>query len=203
MKGIFTRLKNYFFAGLLVVVPIAITIGALKAILTFLDDFLRPLLEPVLGFWPIGFGLIIMVVTILLIGLLTGNIVVKRFVGIGEKILLKIPVAKIIYSAVKQLLETFSATEKQYFQKVVALEYPSSGIWSIGFVNGHIQLPGDDEKKLNILVMTALNPTQGFFIMVPEKSTVPLNITVEEGMKWVISGGIIKPKGLERKPTTK
>lgn len=199
MKGILTKIKNYFLAGLLVVVPIAITIGALKAILTFMDDFLRPALEPFLGFWPIGFGLIIMVIIIILSGFLTGNMIVKRFVILGEKVLLKIPVAKIIYSSVKQLLETFSSTEKQYFQSVVAVEYPSPGIWSIGFVNGNIQLPGDNEKKLNILVMTALTPTQGFFIMVPERMTIPLNITVEEGMKWVISGGIIKPRGLEQK----
>jgi len=194
MRNLFTYLKKYLFAGIIVVVPLAITIIVLNAIFVSLDDFVRPFLEPKLGFWTVGMGLIITIVFILLIGLLTNNIVVKRFVNFGEQILFKIPIAKLIYSAVKQLLETFSANEKQYFQSVVAVEYPGPGIWSIGFVNGEIQLPGEIEKKINLLVLASINPTSGFFIMVPESKTIPLDISVEEGMKWVISGGIIKPK---------
>ncbi len=139
-------------------------------------------------------GLLITALIVLFIGLLTNNIIVKRLVGFGENILLKIPVAKLIYSAVKQLLETFSASEKQYFQRVVAVEYPSKDLWSIGFVNGASVLPGDIEKKINILILTSINPASGFFIMASESKTIPLDISVEEGMKWVISGGIIKPE---------
>ena len=197
MKKVFSHLKNYLFAGIVVVVPLAITFIVLKNLFLYLDEFTRPYLEPWLGFWPIGMGLLITVFLIMFVGLLTNNIVVKRFVGFGEKILLKIPIAKLIYSAVKQLLETFSASEKQYFQKVVAVEYPGKDIWSIGFVNGDILLPGEMEKKINILILTSINPASGFFIMVPESKTIPLDISVEEGMKWVISGGIIKPEGLK------
>ena len=197
MKKVFSHLKNYLFAGIVVVVPLAITFIVLKNLFLYLDEFTRPYLEPWLGFWPIGMGLLITVFLIMFIGLLTNNIVVKRFVGFGEKILLKIPIAKLIYSAVKQLLETFSASEKQYFQKVLAVEYPGKDIWSIGFVNGDILLPGEMEKKINILILTSINPASGFFIMVPESKTIPLDISVEEGMKWVISGGIIKPEGLK------
>lgn len=197
MKNRLAQLKNYLLAGIVVVVPLAITIIVLKSLFIFLDDIVRPLLEPQLGFWPVGLGLVITLFVILLVGLLTNNIIVKRFVNFGEKILLKIPIAKLIYSAVKQLLETFSANEKQYFQGVVAVEYPGPGIWSIGFVNGEINLPGDNEKKLNLLVLASINPTSGFFIMVPKSKTIPLEINVEEAMKWVISGGIIKPKGLK------
>ena len=198
MKKFLSHLKNYLLAGIVVVVPLAITIIVLKNIFIYLDEFARPYLEPALGFWPVGMGLIITLFTILLIGLLTNNIVVKRFVGFGEKILLKIPIAKLIYSAVKQLLETFSSTEKQYFQKVVAVEYPSNDIWSVGFVNGEVMLPGESEKKINILILSSINPASGFFIMVPERKTITLNISVEERMKWVISGGIIKPKVLKK-----
>lgn len=197
MKKVLSHLKNYLFAGIVVVIPLAITFIVLKNLFLYLDEFTRPYLEPWLGFWPIGMGLLITVFLIMLIGLLTNNIVVKRFVGFGEKILLKIPIAKLIYSAVKQLLETFSASEKQYFQKVVAVEYPGKDIWSIGFVNGDILLPGEMEKKINILILTSINPASGFFIMVPESKTILLDISVEEGMKWVISGGIIKPEGLK------
>ena len=193
MKKLLSHLKNYLLAGIVVVVPLAITIIVLKTLFLYLDEIARPYLEPWLGFWPVGMGLLITVLIILLIGLLTNNIVVKRMVGFGETILLKIPVAKLIYSAVKQLMETFSASDKQYFQRVVAVEYPSKDIWSIGFVNGETILPGGIDKKLNILILTSINPASGFFIMVPESKTIPLDITVEEGMKWVISGGIIKP----------
>ena len=193
MKKLLSHLKNYLLAGIVVVVPLAITIIVLKTLFLYLDEIARPYLEPWLGFWPVGMGLLITVLIILLIGLLTNNIVVKRMVGFGETILLKIPVAKLIYSAVKQLMETFSASDKQYFQRVVAVEYPSKDIWSIGFVNGETILPGGIDKKLNILILTSINPASGFFIMVPEQKTILLDISVEEGMKWVISGGIIKP----------
>jgi len=202
MKNLATHLKNYLFAGIVVVVPLAITILVLKSIFISLDEFVRPFLEPYIGFWTVGMGLVVTFVFILVIGVLTSNIIVKRAVNFSEKILFKIPVAKLIYSAVKQLLETFSASEKQYFQSVVAVEYPGPGIWSVGFVNGDVKLPGDQERKLNVLVLASINPTSGFFIMVPESKIVPLNIKVEDGMKWVISGGIIKPRNLRTKDAT-
>lgn len=196
MKTIFSKIKNYLISGLLVVVPLVITIIVLKYLFTALDEIFRPYIEPYFGFWPHGFGILITLVFIFLVGILASSIILKRVVNFGEKIVLKIPVAKIIYSASKQLLETVSQTEKQSFQRVVLVEYPSANIWSIGFVNGEIQLPDDPEKKLNILVLASINPTSGFFIIVPESKTRPLEISVEEGMKWVITGGIIKPKGL-------
>jgi uncharacterized membrane protein len=202
MKNLATHLKNYLFAGIVVVVPLAITILVLKSIFISLDEFVRPFFEPYIGFWTVGMGLVVTFVFILIIGVLTSNIIVKRAVNFSEKILFKIPVAKLIYSAVKQLLETFSASEKQYFQSVVAVEYPGPGIWSVGFVNGDVKLPGDQERKLNVLVLASINPTSGFFIMVPESKTIPLNIKVEDGMKWVISGGIIKPRNLRTKDAT-
>lgn len=198
MKKLLTHIKNYLLAGVVVVVPLAITIIVLKGIFFYLDDFIRPYLEPWLGFWAVGMGLLITILIIFVIGLLTNNIVAKRMVGYGEKILLKIPIAKLIYSAVKQLLETFSASDKQYFQRVVVVEYPSKDIWSIGFVHGEIVLPGETEKKINILILTSINPASGYFIMTPESKTIPLDISVEEGLKWVISGGIIKPEGLKK-----
>jgi uncharacterized membrane protein len=196
MRKFISKLKGYLISGILVVVPLVITFFVLKSILISLDNIIRPYLEPQLGFWPIGMGILITLVVISLIGLLTKNIVIRKLLILGEQVLYKIPVAKIIYSAVKQILETFSKSEKQSFQRVVLVEYPCSNIWSIGFVNGETYLPGDTVKKLNILVLAAINPTSGFFIMAPENKTIALDISVEEAMKWVISGGIIKPQRL-------
>ncbi len=197
MREFISKLKGYLISGILVIVPLVITFFVLKSILISLDNIIRPYLEPQLGFWPIGMGVLIMLVVISLIGLLTKNIVIRKFLILGEQVLYKIPVAKIIYSAVKQILETFSKSEKQSFQRVVLVEYPCSNIWSIGFVNGETCLPGDTVKKLNILVLAAINPTSGFFIMAPENKTIALDISVEEAMKWVISGGILKPQKLK------
>jgi uncharacterized membrane protein len=196
MKKFISKLKGYLISGILVVVPLVITFFVLKSIVLSLDNIIRPYLEPQLGFWPIGMGILIMLVVISLIGLLTKNIVIRKFLILGEQVLYKIPVAKIIYSAVKQILETFSKSEKQSFKRVVLVEYPCADIWSIGFVNGETYLPGDTVKKLNILILAAINPASGFFIMAPENKTIALDISVEEAMKWVISGGIIKPQGL-------
>ncbi|MGD9899213.1 MAG: DUF502 domain-containing protein [Calditrichaceae bacterium] len=185
--------KGYLISGVLIVVPLVITFIVIKAIFISLDNLIRPVLEPFLGFWPIGIGLVITIILIWFIGLLTSNILIGRLLIWGEKLMYKIPIAKVVYSASKQLMETFSKKEKQSFQRVVFVEYPGEGIWSVGFVNGEIMFPGESVKKLNVLVLAAINPTSGFFIMVPENKTIPLNISVEEGMKWVVSGGIIKP----------
>jgi len=197
MKTILSNLKSALISGLLVVIPLVITILVLKSIITSVDNIFRPFLEPELGFWPHGLGILITFLIILLAGLLVSNIIIKRVVQFGENLLYKIPIAKVIYSAVKQLLETVSKTEKQSFQRVVLVEYPSSDIWSVGFVNGEMYFKNEAEKKLKILVLASINPTSGFFIIVPESKTIPINISVEDGMKWVITGGLIKPDGLQ------
>lgn len=192
------KFRNHFFAGLLVLVPLVITILVLRSVFLYLDNFLRPLLEPRLGFWPTGLGLIIMVLLIWLVGLLAGNMLISRAIHLGEKIMFRIPVAKLIYSAIKQLMETLSPEKKQSFQRVVLVEYPGKDLWSVGFVNGEIKLPGEAVKRLNVLIVAAINPASGFLVIVPEDKTIPLSISVEEGLKWVVSGGIIKPELLHQ-----
>ena len=193
MKDFKLNFKRHFFSGLLVVVPVAITFWILEAIFLALDNILRPILEPQLGYWPLGLGIVFAFAFVWLIGLMASNFFVSRFLKMGESFVYKIPIAKVVYSAVKQILETFARNEKQSFKRVVLVEYPSPGIWSVGFVNGEASIPGHDEKKLNILIFASLNPSSGYFILVPESKTIPLNISVEDGLKWTVSGGIVKP----------
>lgn len=193
MRDFKLNFRRHFFSGLLVVVPVAITFWILQAIFLSLDNILRPILEPRIGYWPLGLGIVFVIVFIWLTGLLASNFFISRFLKIGESLVYKIPIAKVVYSAVKQILETFARNEKQSFKRVVLVEYPSAGIWSVGFVNGETQLPGMEEKKLNILIFASLNPSSGYFILVPESKTIPLNISVEDGLKWTVSGGIVKP----------
>jgi uncharacterized membrane protein len=192
-QSIKRRSKNYFLSGILVVVPIVITIFVVKAIFTFLDELLLPYLMPQLGYWVPGIGIIITFIGIYLIGILVTNFIGRRFISLGEKIVLNIPVAKTIYGSVKQIMETFSFKPEDSGKKVVMVEYPKENVWSIGLVNGEINHPESNEKLYNILIIAAINPTSGFFILVPQNKVVRLKISVEEAMKWVVSGGIVTP----------
>ncbi|TFH00902.1 MAG: DUF502 domain-containing protein [Calditrichales bacterium] len=188
------RSKNYFLSGILLIVPIVITIIVLKSIFTFLDELLLPYLRPQLGYWVPGIGIIITLAGVYLVGILVTNFIGKKFVSLGEKFLLNIPIAKSIYGSVKQILETFSFKSEESGKKVVMVEYPRKGIWSIGLINGEIIQPENKEPLYNILILAAINPASGFFILVPKTQVTHLNITVEEAMKWIVSGGIVTPQ---------
>lgn len=187
------RSKNYFLSGILVVIPIVITIFVVKAIFTFLDELLLPYLMPRLGYWVPGIGIIITFTGIYLVGILVTNFIGRKFISLGERIVLKIPVAKTVYGSVKQIMETFSFKSEESGKKVVMVEYPKENVWSIGLVNGEINHPASNEKLYNILIIAAINPTSGYFILVPQNKVVHLNISVEEAMKWIVSGGIVMP----------
>ncbi len=188
------RSKNYFLSGILVVIPVVITILVLKSIFTFLDELLLPYLMPQLGYWVPGIGIIITLAGIYIIGILVTNFIGRKFVYLGEKIVLNIPVAKSIYGSVKQIMETFSFKTEESGKKVVMVEYPKENIWSIGLVNGEITHPGNNQRLFSILILASINPTSGFFILVPQDKVVHLNISVEEAMKWIVSGGIVTPE---------
>ena len=177
----------------MVIIPIVITIFVVKAIFTFLDELLLPYLMPQLGYWVPGIGIIITFTGIYLVGILVTNFIGRKFVSLGERIVLNIPVAKTIYGSVKQIMETFSFKSEESGKKVVMVEYPKENVWSIGLVNGEINHPASNEKLYNILIIAAINPTSGYFILVPQNKVVYLNISVEEAMKWIVSGGIVMP----------
>ena len=192
--------RKSIFSGLLLIVPLVITVLVIKAIFTFLDSLLLPYLQPYIGYWITipGVGIIITFAAIYMIGLLVSNFIGKKFVQKGELFLLKIPIAKSIYGSVKQIIETFTyKEEKQSKKKVVMVEYPKKNVWSIGLVNGEIHHPSSHEKLYNILILASINPTSGFFILVPQIKTVLLDISVEDAMKWIVSGGIVTPQQLK------
>ena len=197
-----TKLKRYFLSGIFIVVPVVITFWVLKALFIFFDELIKPFLEPQIGFWVSGLGIIITFSLILLTGIAARNIVFRNTLFLGEKILYKLPIVKVVYSSVKQIMQTFSGGDHP-FQRVVLLEYPKEDVWSVGFVNGETVIPGDPVKKLNVLVLAAINPTSGFFVMIEEDKTIPLDIKVEDGIKWVVSGGIVTPEAIEKTKNVK
>jgi uncharacterized membrane protein len=198
----FSNLRKYVIAGLLVWVPLGITILVIKLLIDLLDRtmiLLPPPLRPetLLGFSIPGLGILISAIVILGTGFLIIRYAGQRFVHWTEKVVGRIPLVRSIYSATKQVTETILTSDKNAFREVYLLEYPRKGIWSIGFQTGegieqareHIR----DNDLLTLFVPTTPNPTSGFIMMVPKKDAKKLDIDVESALKLIVSLGVVTP----------
>lgn len=186
------RLKRYFFSGLLVVVPIALTVYILKLIIEFTDR-LYPIVKHYLPFYVPGFGIIITFLIVMLVGVVTTNIVGRRAVALGERIIAGIPLVKDIYNSIKQIAVAIFSSEHKSFRRVVLIEYPRRGIYTMVFVTGRAKdelCQKTGKNLLNVFVPTTPNPTSGFYLMVPEEEVTDLSISVEEAFRLIISGGM-------------
>ena len=206
--GLFARLKAYFFAGILVTAPIAITAVVAIWFINLVDAQIVPLIperwnpdtylrEHVgLNIGLPGLGLLVLVATITLIGAFAAGLVGRIVVSAGDSILARMPVIRTVYGASKQILETVLRNQSNAFRQAVVIEYPRRGLWTVGFITGEtegeIQTLTDD-KVYNVFVPTTPNPTSGFLLFVPERDILILTMTVEEAVKLVISGGIVAP----------
>lgn len=209
------RLTNYFMAGLLLVVPVAITFFAIRFIVLSMDKMLvNPLMTKYLASLPFditasdlppGTGLILTIVTIIIIGFLGTNFLGKKLIHVGEWIVEKIPVIRSIYHASKTFLETIIKQDGENFNRVVLVEYPRKGIYSIGFVTGktkeelHEVIPVD---TVNVFIPTTPNPTSGFYLAIPETDVRPLSMDVEDAFKVIMTGGIVVPEFDRSKATS-
>ena len=199
-------LKNDLIAGLLVVIPLATTIWLATTVSRFVLAFLtsipkqfnpfitlNPLLQDLIN---LGLGLTVPLLGILLIGLMARNIVGRWLLEFGEGTLQRIPLAGSVYKTLKQLLETFLRDNSTRFRRVVLVEYPREGLFSVGFVTGVVgpSLQADlQEPLLSVFIPTAPNPTTGWYTLVPESSVRELDISVEDAFRTIISAGIVNP----------
>ncbi len=199
LKRIKHHIRTYFLTGLLVVIPVGLTFNILQIAISWADSklaLLPPSIHPntYLPFPVPGLGLMITLIGIRFIGVVTTNVIGRWFVGLGEKIVNKIPFFRSIYLLAKQVLETIFNQDKESFKKVIMVEYPRRGLYSIGFVtgiaSGEIQAKTSG-KVLNIFIPTSPNPTSGYLIMIPEEDTVTLDIDVETAFKLILSGGMV------------
>lgn len=202
LKCLGRRFKAYFFTGILVTAPVTITFYLAYRLIIFIDRSINNLLPPefqlnqYLPYEIPGWGLLVLIVGLILIGMVTTGWFGKFFVNLGEKIVAKMPFISGVYSLLKQVFETFFSNKKQSFNQVVLLEYPRKGLWVIGFVSA--PTTGEVAQALqtymlNVFVPTTPNPTSGFLLFVPEKDVIKLDMSVEEGLKFVISCGIVTP----------
>lgn len=199
-------LKKYIIAGLLVWLPFAATVVIVKLLIDLLDKtvlLLPPEWHPValLGFSIPGFGIILALSILLLTGMLAANLFGRRFVEIWERILNKIPLVRSIYSSIKQISNTIFDPSGKSFRKVVMLQYPRKGVWSIGFLtNDNVgdEMSAVDDRLVAVFIPTTPNPTSGFIVMVRNDEITELDMSVEEGFKFIISIGVIIPDGTAR-----
>lgn len=191
-------------AGILILIPVAVTVFILVQIFRFMDGIFAPVVSRVLGRAlgaeaPVhipGLGLLLTLLLILLIGWLSTNVAGRRLLRSGERVLLRLPVAKSIYGATKGILEALSKDQAEAFKRVVLVEYPKKDLFAIGFVTGGARWGRIDERLgdlLLVFVPTTPNPTSGFLLLVPRGEAIDLPITVEEGVRMVVSGGILVP----------
>lgn len=212
ISRIFSSMKAYLFTGILVTAPVTITFYMAYKLILFIDNSVGALIAPEIKlsqYFPFnipGIGLVLLLVGLIVIGMFTTGYLGRFFVGLGEFIVSKMPFISSVYSLLKQVFETFFSDKKQSFNQVVLLEYPRKGVWVIGFVSAKTQ--GEAAQKLednmlNVFVPTTPNPTSGFLLFVPEKDVVKMDMTVEDGLKFVISCGIVTPEMAKNKNALK
>ncbi len=195
------KLKNVFLAGLAVTVPVGLTIYILIFLIDLMDGLLRVIPaaihpETLLGFRIPGLGVIATLVLIFIAGLLATSYVGGKLFRLAESLVDRIPLVRGIYQAIKQIVQTMVSKEGQSFKKVVLVEFPREGLYTVAFVTG--TTTGELREKtggrcINLFIPTTPNPTSGYYIIVPEDSVTSLEMSVEEAFKLIISGGMIAP----------
>ncbi len=193
-------LKKYLLAGLVVWLPLLVTIGVLRFIIDLLDNTMalipkayQP--EHLLGLHIPGLGVILSLLLLVATGIFATNFFGQRLVSWGESVLSRIPLVRSIYNAVKQVMNAVLSTNSEAFRKVLLIEYPRKGVWSIGFQTGSVNTEINDKVKedmVSLFIPTTPNPTSGFLLMYPKKDTIELDMSIDEALKFIISLGVMQ-----------
>lgn len=200
--GISARLRNYFLTGVIVTAPIGITIYLVWAFVDLVDRNVAPLLpvaiQPggIMLFSIPGLGVVVALVAVTLVGFLTANFLGRRLVRLGETIVSRMPIVRSVYSALKQIFETVLKQSSTSFRQVVLIEFPRRDSWAVAFLSN--ESTGEPGQRLNddvvaIYLPTAINPTSGYLLFLPRRDVIFLDMSVEEGMKLILSGGMVIP----------
>ena len=200
------RLRNYFLTGFVVCAPLAITLYIAWSFVGWVDSWVKPYVparynpDNYLPFAIPGFGLIVALVLITLIGFLTANIIGRTIVSYGEYFLDRMPLVRSIYRGLKQIFETVLSNKADMFKKVGLVEYPRRGAWAIVFIANEKEnevsdrLAGREDNTIAVFMPSTPNPTTGFLMYVPRSDVVELSMTVEDAAKLVISAGLVAPE---------
>ncbi|HIF03232.1 MAG TPA: DUF502 domain-containing protein [Nitrospinaceae bacterium] len=206
MKMIQGTIKKNIIAGLLVTVPVSLTYIILKFVITRIDALVVPIVSKIIGekamenfngYFVPGMGFLILIFFIFFIGLLATNFFGKKLFNFGEFVLRKIPIVRVIYITIKKVVDTVSQSHESTFEKMALITYPRAPLKTLGIIvcdTPDSVSKNIEEPSVNVFVPTSPNPTTGFVIAVPIKDVDFLKMTVEEGLKMVISFGVVAPK---------
>jgi len=206
-----STLRRYFVAGLLVWIPLGITLWVLKLLVDMMDQSLLLLparfqSEALFGFHVPGLGIILTVTIVLLTGALAANFFGRQLLLLGHNILQRIPIVRSIYGGVKQISDTLFSPEGKAFRRAVLVRYPHQGAWTVALVTGSPEHEVSDilgREQISVFVPTTPNITAGFFLIVPRSETIELDMTVDEALKYIISMGVAEPPPRRARPERK
>lgn len=207
MKSIFKLtkdvLRRQFLSGMLVVVPLILTYVVLRFLFDIIDGILSPYIVRFLGYSIPGLGIISTILIIILTGFFVRSIVGASIYKYGDNLLTKLPIVRIFYLAAKKLIEALAQPNNEAFKEVVMFEYPRRGIWAVGFLTSKIKFVNGSEDQqielIGVFVPSTPTPISGIVIFAPRKDIVSLDITVEDGLKLIVSGGIVAPPVIKKK----
>ena len=192
MNSITQNFRSKLFAGLATLLPLYLTFFVIKFLFVTLEEMSDPLLKRFNLDIP-GLGIILTVLLIYILGFLVTNFLGRKIFNLGERIVKKVPIVNMIYTTLKQITDTFTKGSTDGFEGAVYIQYPRQGLWTMAFISGESKTK-DGVPYYHLFVPTTPNPTSGFFLMIPQADTVATGMSVEEGLKTIISGGLLAPE---------
>jgi len=189
-------IKRYFLSGILVIVPLIITYVVLRFFLSSIDGILSPLLVKYIGYDIPGLGIVITVIVVFIAGILTRGVLGRGAVSLWERLLNSLPLVRTIYSAAKQLLISIAEPKASKFQRVVIIPYPRLGMYSLAFAASEVALDrqGVIGDYVAVFIPSTPTPFTGYMLMVKKDEVYPTNMSIEEAVKFIVSGGIVVPE---------
>ena len=199
-RQILRTLQRVFVSGILVVVPVTVTLFVLYVLFQKVDGLLSPLFLKYLGYSVPGMGVLATLVLIFVVGIIARNVIGGRLFGLGELIFVRTPLVRAVYTAAKQLLEAVTSTERSAFNRAVLIEYPRTGIFTIGFAASRprLRLADRDEPMVTVFIPSTPTPVTGSVVLVRESEVYDLTMTTEEAIKYIVSGGFAAPPVINR-----
>ncbi|MAZ64807.1 MAG: hypothetical protein CMG51_00550 [Candidatus Marinimicrobia bacterium] len=192
MNSITQNFRSKLFAGLATLLPLYLTFFVIKFLFVTLEEMSDPLLKRFNLDIP-GLGIILTVLLIYILGFLVTNFLGRKIFNLGERIVKKVPIVNMIYTTLKQITDTFTKGSTDAFEGAVYIQYPRQGLWTMAFISGESKTK-DGVPYYHLFVPTTPNPTSGFFLMIPQADTVATGMSVEDGLKTIISGGLLAPE---------
>ena len=191
MNSITQNFRSKIFTGLAALLPLYLTFFVIKFLFVTLEEMSDPILKRFNLDIP-GLGIILTVLLIYILGFLVTNFLGRKIFNIGERIVKKVPIVNMIYTTLKQITDTFTKGSTDAFEGAVYIQYPRQGLWTMAFISGESKTK-DGVSYYHLFVPTTPNPTSGFFLMIPQADTVATGMSVEDGLKTIISGGLLAP----------